>query len=83
MSPDCLAGRYAGKRFTLVDRGINSDVYTANHRISLFFYNRKEGPLWVSEAVPLYRPHYGNWRHMPPKDLERTPCRHLSGAESQ
>ena len=30
------------------------------------------------EAVPF--PHYGKWRHMPPRDLERTPCRHLGGA---
>jgi len=30
------------------------------------FYNSKEGPLQVFGAVPLYRPHYGKWRYMPP-----------------
>ena len=72
MSPDRLTGGYSGKRCPPVDRGISSAVYTANHRVSLFFYNRKAGPFRILEAVLLFRPHYGKWRHMPPRDLERT-----------
>jgi hypothetical protein len=27
-------------------------------------------------------PNYGKWRHMPPRDLERTPCRHPCRTEN-
>jgi hypothetical protein len=49
-----------------VHPGPKADVYCSNPTISVFFYNSKEGPLQVFEAVPLYCPHYGQWRHMPP-----------------
>ncbi len=56
--------------------GFTPAVCCPNPAISGLFYNNKEGPLRMLEAVPPYRPHYGKWRHMPPRDLERTPCRH-------
>jgi hypothetical protein len=76
MSPGFLAGRRTGKWVTLVDWGFKPAVCTANQRISVFFYNRKERPLRISEATPLYCPLYGKWRHVCPRDLECTPCRH-------
>jgi len=36
----------------------------------VFFYNSKERPLQLSDAVPLFHLHYGKWRHMPPRDLQ-------------
>ena len=38
--------------------------------------NTRKGPLLALEAVP-----YEKWRHMPPRDLECTPCRHPGRAE--
>jgi hypothetical protein len=66
MSPGCLAGRYSGKWVPLVNHGSSQPFGALNQTISLVFYNIKEGPLQVFEAVSLYRPHYGKWRHMPP-----------------
>ncbi len=54
--------------------GFNTDVCCANQVISVFFHNRKEGPLRMIEAVPLYRPHYGKWRHMPPREFFLYTC---------
>jgi hypothetical protein len=62
--------------------GFNTDTCYSNQVVSVLFYDNKEGPLQVFEAVPLYRQHYGKWRHMPPRDIERTPCRHPCWAEN-
>ena len=53
-----------------------------NQTVSACFDNSKEGPLRILEAIPLDHPHYGKWRHMAPRDLERTPCRHPCGTEN-
>ena len=50
--------------------GFTRAVFCPNQTISVRFYNGKEGPLQMLEAVPLYCPHYGKWRHMPPRELE-------------
>jgi hypothetical protein len=81
MSPSRLTGGYSSKWITLVNWEFNPDIHCSNQVISVFFYNSKEGPPQVFEAVPLYCPHYGEWRHMPPRDLECTPCRHSCGAK--
>jgi hypothetical protein len=62
--------------------GLMPVAYCANQTISVLCCHSKEGPLQVFEAVPLYHPHYGKRRHMPPRDLERTPCRHPCGTEN-
>jgi hypothetical protein len=81
MSPHYSVGRYVGRQTTRVNWGSIQSSGAFNQAISVFFYNREKGPLRMIEAVPL--PPYGKRRHMPPRDLERTPCRHLGGAESQ
>jgi hypothetical protein len=50
--------------------GFTRAVCWPNQTISARFYNAKEGPLRMLEAVPLYCPHYGKWRHMPPREFE-------------
>ena len=72
----CLQAGYSGQL------GFTPPVCWPNQTISGFFSNGREGPLRILEAVPLYRPHYGKWRHcVPPRDLECTPCRHPCGTE--
>ena len=68
MSPVCLAGRRTGKWVALVNRRSSQSFSGFNQAISVFFYNREEGPLRMIEAIPL--PHYGKWRHMPPREFE-------------
>lgn len=64
MSSSFLLGGYPGKRITLVNWGCNPEVHTANQMISMFFYNKKEGPLQMLETVPLLsRP---LWHESPP-----------------
>jgi hypothetical protein len=82
MSPGCLAST----RITLVNwLSIRGSLQLVSDLIKLFqciAIIGKEGPLRIVEAIPLYCPHYGKWRHMPPRDLERTPCRHPCWAEN-
>jgi hypothetical protein len=62
--------------------GFTPAVRCPNQAISVCIHSDKEGPLRILEAVPLYRSHYGKWRHKPPRDLECTPCRHPCRAEN-
>jgi hypothetical protein len=70
ISLSCLTAGLSGKVMTLVACvfiwGSSRLSCIPNPTISVFFYNHREGPLPVFKAVPLYRPHYGKWRHMPP-----------------
>lgn len=66
MSPGCLAGRRTGKWVALVNRGSFQPFGALNQTISVLFYTIRQGPLQAFEAVPVFRLHYGKWRHMPP-----------------
>ena len=80
ISLSCLTAGLSGKVMTLVACmfiwGSSRLSCIPNPTISVFFYNNREGPLPVFKAVPLYRPHYGKWRHMPPRDLQCRRGRH-------
>jgi hypothetical protein len=79
--PVCLADMLAsGKLWSTVVHP--SRLAPLIRQFQCFSMTEKEGPLQLFDAVPLFRLHYGKWRHMLPRDLERTPCRHPCGAES-
>jgi len=59
MLPGCLACRHTGNWVALVNRGSSQPSGAFNQTISVFFYNRKEGPLQLFDAVLLFRLHYG------------------------
>jgi hypothetical protein len=69
MTPGRLSGGYSSKSITLANGELNPPVHTVTRVISVF--HKREGPLRIREAVPLYLPHYGNWRpRMPPRELQ-------------
>jgi hypothetical protein len=67
MSPGCLAST----RITLVNwLSIRGSLQLVSDLIKLFqciAIIGKEGPLRIVEAIPLYCPHYGKWRHVCPQ----------------
>jgi hypothetical protein len=65
MSPNCLSGRYAGKRVTPANWGSPQLFIDLIKRFQSFFIISKEGPLRIPAVVPLYRLCYGKCRHMP------------------
>ena len=69
MSPCYLTRRYPGKWVTLVNWvfiwGSPQLFVALIQRFQCVFHNSKEGPLPVLAEVPLIRPYYGKWRHMP------------------
>ncbi len=45
----------------------NTDIHCSNQAMSVFIYDKKEGPPQTLEAAPLHRPYYRKWRHVCPQ----------------
>jgi len=82
MSPDCLAGTRTNPGNRVSMRGSSRLLIAQIIRFQFFAAIAKRDRFKYSKRPLSHRPCYGKWRHMPPRDLERTPCRHPCWAES-